>query len=66
MKTQTIKKYLSDKGMRPYHLAQAANISPSLLSRFLNGHTELNIPTIQKLARAMGIKTGTLINRLGL
>ena len=66
MDTKPIKQYMQDKGLRPIRLAEKAHISPSLLSRFLNGHTKLDIPTIQKLAAVMGIKTGTLINRMGL
>jgi len=49
----TVQGWLKNHDQRPAWLAQAANINPSILSRFLNGTTALNEVTALRLYKVM-------------
>jgi len=44
-----IQEFLTSHNMKPYHFSQAAGISPSQLSRFLNDKGGLNWETAKKI-----------------
>jgi plasmid maintenance system antidote protein VapI len=43
-------------GMTPAELAQAASVSPSVLSRFLSGQRTLSLATVDRLADVLGLR----------
>ena len=45
---------LRDCGRSPAAIAAAAEIAPSILSRFLRGERSLSLDTVDRIARALG------------
>jgi transcriptional regulator with XRE-family HTH domain len=64
MKKQFIIQYLEKNGKRQNWLAERAGVNPSVISRMISGENAPDLPTIVKIAKAMGIKPGTLVNRI--
>lgn len=53
-----IKKYLKKTRTKPYHLALKSNISPAILSRFLNNKRSITLTTAEKILKIIDKKTG--------
>jgi transcriptional regulator with XRE-family HTH domain len=66
MKANYLKQYLIDNGESESAFAKRAEVGTMTIWRLCRGNTRPGIDTLDKIAKVMGIKTGTLVNRLGL
>lgn len=57
-----VERLLKRRGMTQKHLAQAAGLSPSAISRFLSsGRDSMTLETLEKLGTGLGVRPGRLL-----
>jgi transcriptional regulator with XRE-family HTH domain len=47
---------INARGMTPYAVSQVAGVSPSILTRFINGDRGLSTGTLDRVADALGLE----------
>jgi len=58
---QTIQRLLRERGMKPIDLARRADINRGQLSRVLQGRASLSIESLERVAAALGVAPGSLL-----
>jgi transcriptional regulator with XRE-family HTH domain len=58
---QTIQRLLRERGMKPIELAEKAQLNRGQLSRVLQGRASLSIESLERVAAALGVAPGTLL-----
>jgi transcriptional regulator with XRE-family HTH domain len=53
---EQLRTYIQDCGMNPREVAQRSGVAESQLSRFLRGQRDLNLATVAKLCRVLGLE----------
>jgi transcriptional regulator with XRE-family HTH domain len=57
-----IKELAQARGLKQYQLAERSGVTPQLLNRYWNNHTQsVALDQLEKIARALGVKAGDLI-----
>lgn len=57
-----IKDIAQSKKMKQYELAQKSGVTPQLLNRYWNNHTQsVSLEQLALIAKALGVKPGDLI-----
>ena len=59
---KTIKKYRKDKGLSQQELAGDADMERAYISAVENGHKNIQVNTLVKLADALEVKAGILLD----
>ena len=49
-----LRQLMDERGMSAYRLAHDAGVSQAMISRYLNGHTDMTMGTYMLLLRALG------------
>jgi transcriptional regulator with XRE-family HTH domain len=64
MKTNPIEKYRIDNGLSGPKFAKRAGVGVMTMWRACNNKGSLSVEALAKIAKAMNIKPGTLVNRM--
>lgn len=51
-----LREIIRSRGLTPYAVAQAAKVSPSVVTRFMNGERGLTLTTFDAIATALGLR----------
>lgn len=57
-----IKELALERGIKQYQLAELSGVTPQLLNRYWNNHTQrVELVQLSRIARALGVKPGDLM-----
>jgi DNA-binding Xre family transcriptional regulator len=57
-----IKELALERGIKQYQLAELSGVTPQLLNRYWNNHTQrVELVQMARIARALGVKPGDLM-----
>ncbi len=54
--SESLRKAISESGLKPYQVAKRARVSPQIITRFLRGERGLSLVVIDRLGQALDLE----------